>query len=427
MNILVVGSGGREHAIVLKCQESDNVGQVYCAPGNGGTDKVATNVDIGVEQLPELLAFVKSSRIDLCIVGPEAPLVLGLSDLLRENGCKVVGPSAAAARIEGSKDFAKEFMTKYSIPTAKHQTFSGEQLEEALAYCEKQALPIVLKADGLAGGKGVVICEDIESTRATLSSMLSGDSFGKAGRRVVVEEFMEGEEASVFLVCDGKEYVVLSPAQDHKRVGENDTGPNTGGMGAYAPAPVMTSALMKEVDERISKPSIEGMQKEGHPFNGFLYIGLMITSTGPKVVEYNCRLGDPETQVVLPLIESDFLDLMNRVADGRVKGYDLDLSSDYAACVVLASGGYPASYEKGHEIKGLDKEFNSDTLVYQAGTKRNEDGSYSTSGGRVLAVTGRGGELSEAIDKAYAGIERIGFKDSFYRGDIGQKGLKRLE
>ncbi len=427
MKILVVGSGGREHALLLKCKESPLAEKLFCAPGNGGTAEIARNVDIQATDLAGLADFTDTEGIDLVIIGPEAPLVLGLADRLRKGGCKVVGPSAAAARLEGSKDFAKEFMTRHNIPTASFRSFTGNQIDEALDYCRGVKTPTVLKADGLAGGKGVIICESNEHAVQTMEAMLSGDAFGSAGRRVVVEEFMEGEEASVFAVSDGKDYVLLSTAQDHKRVGEGDIGPNTGGMGAYAPAPIMTSQLLEEVRQKVVEPSINGMAREGHPFNGFLYIGLMITQDGPKVVEYNCRMGDPETQVVMPLIKSDFVSLMSCVAEGGVADYPLELSKDFMACVVLASGGYPSAYETGYLINGLEAASNHGTLVFHAGTKRQNDGSYITTGGRVLAVSGRAGILSEAIKQAYVGIEEINFEKSFFRKDIGQKGLRRIE
>jgi len=427
MKILVIGSGGREHAIVLKCHESDPAHEIFCAPGNGGTSDIATNLSIAADDIERLLQYAIDNQVELVIVGPEAPLVLGIVDAFEKSGLNIVGPSAAAAQLEGSKDFAKAFMLRHSIPTAAYQSFTGEQLDEAITYSDSMKLPVVLKADGLAGGKGGVICETHEQAKETLGDMLKGEVFGSAGRRVVIEEFMEGEEVSVFAVTDGDDFVLLSPAQDHKRVGEGDTGPNTGGMGAYAPAPIFDHELEELVLKEIVVPTIQGMKNDGSPYKGFLYVGLMITSEGPKVVEYNCRMGDPETQVVLPLLKSDFVKLMMAVATGTVSTSEIALSSDYAACVVLASSGYPDNYEKGLEISGLEKNGEDDMLVFHAGTKKDEKGRYLTNGGRVLAATGRGQDLPSAIERAYTCIQNISFTGAFYRRDIGKKGLSRLE
>ncbi|MCH7976875.1 MAG: phosphoribosylamine--glycine ligase, partial [Bacteroidetes bacterium] len=335
----------------------------------------------------------------------------------------VGGPSAAAARLEGSKALAKAFMARHGVPTAASRTFGLDEVKEAHAYVAEQPLPVVLKADGLAAGKGVIIAETREAAVEGLMSLFDG-AFGKTGARVVVEEFMRGEEASVFALTDGRGYALLAPAQDHKRIGEGDTGPNTGGMGAYAPAPLVTPEVMTEVEERIIQPVLKGMAEEGHPYRGILYVGLMITAEGPKVVEFNCRFGDPETQVVLPLLESDLLELFEALVEGRIGEADVRIRDGAAACVVLASAGYPGSYEKGKEITGLEAA-SEHAIVFHAGTKH-EDGRILTNGGRVLGVTGLGADLQEALDNAYAGVAAIRFDGKTLRRDIGQKGLARL-
>lgn len=426
MRILVVGSGGREHALVWALSRSEGKHEIQCAPGNPGTESLGANVPIAADDVDGLLRHAVATQVDLCIVGPEVPLVLGLADKLSAAGIGVVGPSAAAARLEGSKAFSKAFMERHQIPTAAYQTFPTDRYEDAKAYLTQVGAPIVIKASGLAAGKGAVVCLTRAEADATLESMMKHNAFGDAASEVVIEEFMEGEEASVFALCDGRDYVLLSHAQDHKRIGEGDSGPNTGGMGAYAPAPVLTDDLLQRACSAIIEPTLRGMASEGAPYTGILYVGLMLTAAGPKVVEYNCRLGDPETQPVLMLLESDAVELMAAAAEGNLADCDLRISSDSAACVVLASAGYPGSYEKGMAISGVD-EANAipGVVVFQAGTRKSGD-TLETSGGRVMAVTSRGADLKTALDRCYEAVGLIEFEGMQYRRDIGQKGLARL-
>jgi phosphoribosylamine--glycine ligase len=424
MHVLVIGGGGREHALCHALAQSPRRPTLSCAPGNAGTASLATNVPIAADDLDGLLAFAREHAVGLTIVGPEAPLVAGLVDRFEEAGLAVVGPTAAAARLEGSKSFANDFMARYGIPTAASRTFTAQTYDAAVAHVEGGAFPVVLKADGLAAGKGVHICADAEAARTALREVLLDAAHGEAGAAVVVEEFMEGEEASVFALTDGADYVLLCPAQDHKRIGEGDTGPNTGGMGAYAPAAVVTSSVMSAVEERIVRPVLEGMADEGTPYRGVLYCGLMLTGEGPKVVEFNCRFGDPEAQVVLPLLASDPLELFEALAAGRLGEADVTVADGAAACVVLASEGYPGPYEKGRPIRGLN-EVPEGVLVFHAGTAV-RDGETVTAGGRVLGVTGFGDDLQAALDAAYAGVEALHFDGAQFRRDIGRKGLDRL-
>jgi phosphoribosylamine---glycine ligase len=428
MNVLVVGSGGREHALAWKIAQSRNLQKLYCIPGNPGIAAVAECVPIKPADLQAIRAFVVEKKIDLTVVGPEQPLADGLVDLFEESGLTVFGPTRRAAELEWSKAFAKEFMQRHRIPTAGYKTFGARQKSAAREYLESVPLPVVLKADGLAAGKGVVICETRDAAFSALDAMVSEKAFGAAGEIVVVEEFLRGVEASVFAVCDGKDFVTLAPAQDHKRVFDNDQGKNTGGMGAYAPAPMVTQDVLRLVEKTVIRPTLAGMAAEGRPYNGCLYVGLMLTDDGPKVVEYNCRFGDPETQVVLPLYDGDLLELLFAAARGEITGLHLDAgrsSSGTAVCIVLASGGYPDAYTSGKVITGIpEAESLQGVVVFHAGT-RQESGALLTAGGRVLGVTAvnRESDLRQTIDRAYAAAARVTFDGVHYRRDIGAKGL----
>ena len=427
MRILVIGGGGREHAFTWALARSPQQPDLFIAPGNAGTASLGRNVALKPNDIEGLLAFARQERNDLTVVGPEVPLVEGVADAFEAAGVPVVGPSAAAARIEGSKAFAKAFMARHGVPSAAHRTFAADQYAEATAYLEAQGAPIVVKASGLAAGKGAIVCMTLDEAREALDRVMKTQAFGEAGDEVVIEAFMEGEEASVFALTDGDDYLLLAPAQDHKRIGEGDTGPNTGGMGAYAPTPVVTEDLMSRVCREIIEPTLEGMAQEGYPYRGILYAGVMITSDGPKVVEFNCRMGDPEAQIVLPLLDSDLADVFRLLAQGRLRDVTLQTRPGAAACVVMASGGYPGSYEKGFPITGLDVAGAlSGVVVFHAGTRQGEAGQIVTSGGRVLGVTAVGDDLAAALDRAYEAADLIHFEGAQYRRDIGQKGLARL-
>ncbi|WP_412068294.1 phosphoribosylamine--glycine ligase [Rubrivirga sp. IMCC43871] len=424
MTVLVVGGGGREHALVAALARSPRRPRLLCAPGNPGTAAHAENVAVAADDLDGLLALVAEASVDLVVVGPEIPLVAGLADRLIEADVPVVGPSRAAARLEGSKAFAKSAMERWGVPTAASRTFGLGALDEARAYVENHPLPVVLKADGLAAGKGVVVAETRADALGALAEMLEGGAFGTAGATVLVEAFLTGEEASLFVLTDGTDYVLLPAAQDHKRIGEGDTGPNTGGMGAYAPAPVVTDAVRRRVEAEVVRPVLDGMRAEGNPYRGILYVGLMIDDGAPSVVEFNCRFGDPEAQVLLPLLASDPLDLFEALATDRLAEAAVEVDGRAAACVVLASAGYPAGYESGKTITGLDRAAEHAT-VYHAGTARSPEGNVVTAGGRVLGITGIGDTLQAALDTAYAGADEIAFDGKTLRRDIGQKGLAR--
>ena len=426
MTILVVGGGGREHALVHALARSPRAPHLLCAPGNVGTADWAENVAVASDDVDGLVSLAQDRGVDLVVVGPEVPLVLGLADRLGEAGVHVVGPSKAAAQLEGSKAFAKDVMARCGVPTAASRTFGLGSVDEARAYVEAQPLPVVLKADGLAAGKGVVVAETREVAREALADMMEDGAFGSAGSTVVVEDFLEGEEASVFVLTDGTDYVVLPAAQDHKRIGEGDTGPNTGGMGAYAPAPVVTPEVLARVEADIIRPVLDGMRASGMPYRGVLYVGLMIGPDGPKVVEFNCRFGDPEAQVLLPLLASDPVDLFEALAEGRLGEVDVKIRDGAAACVVLASAGYPGDYDKGAMIRGLGSA-RADALVFHAGTARSPEGNVVTAGGRVLGVTGLGQTLQSALDAAYEAADAIAFEGKTLRRDIGQKGLRRAD
>lgn len=427
MRILVIGSGGREHALAWYLSGSAEQGEIFVAPGNAGTAGLATNVDLTPTDLDGLLGFAEEKDVDLTIVGPEWPLVQGIVDRFEKHGRAVVGPSAAAARLEGSKAFAKAFMLRHGIPTAAHRTFEVDDIAAAMAYVEEEGAPIVVKASGLAAGKGAIVCETVGEARSAIDTILRDRAFGAAGETVVIESFMNGEEVSVFALTDGRSYRILAPAQDHKRIGEGDTGPNTGGMGAYAPAPLMSGELLEQVRTTIIEPTLKGMAQDGNAYRGVLYCGLMITADGPKVVEYNCRFGDPEAQVLLPLLENDPIELFEAMARRRLESVDLRLRSGAAACVVLASAGYPGSYDKGMAIEGLDVAGQLDgVIVFHAGTRLGDDGQFVTDGGRVLGVTATGSDLQHALDRAYAAVDRISFEGVQFRRDIGRKGLARI-
>jgi phosphoribosylamine--glycine ligase len=425
MKILVLGGGGREHAIALKLSQATPSPELLFAPGNPGMAALGACHPIAADDIPAVLDLARREAVDLTVVGPEIPLVKGVVDAFQAAGLSIFGPTAAAARLEGSKAFSKDFMARYGIPTAAYQTFTA--LEPARAFLVKTGAPVVVKASGLAAGKGAVVCLTMDEAHAALDSMLGPEAvFGAAGAEVVIEEFMDGEEASVFAVCDGERYVLLPAAQDHKRAYDDDLGPNTGGMGAYAPAPLMTPALLDQVCREVVEPTLAGMRAEGCPYAGVLYVGVMVTAQGPKVVEFNCRLGDPETQCVLPLYDGDLADLFLKAATGRITASASPAPKGSAAVVVLASGGYPGSYRNGFPILGTtEAEAVPGVQVLHAGTKlKQPDEVLVTAGGRVLGVTGRGATLKEALESAYAGVAEIRFEGMHYRKDIGKKGLR---
>ena len=419
MNILVIGSGGREHALYWKLSESPQTEQIYAIPGNTG---MGASTEIALDDHAAILRFVKEHEIGLVVVGPEVPLMNGLVDELEAAGIRTFGPRANAAEIEGSKSFAKDLMKKYGIPTARYEVFTAA--EPARAYIRQEGAPIVVKADGLAAGKGVIVAMTEQEALDAVDAIMEDHSFGDAGARVVIEEFMEGEEASLLTFTDGTTIRPMISAQDHKRAYDGDRGPNTGGMGTYAPAPVMTPEMTERAVEEILKPTIAAMAKEGRVYRGCLYLGLMVTADGPKVVEFNARFGDPETQVVLPLLDSDLVAIMCACADGTLADVPIRWKDGAAVCVVLASGGYPGHYDKGQEIHGLADAEAMGALVFHAGTAM-KDGKLVTNGGRVLGVVGRGTDISSAVDSAYAAATKISFKDAYYRKDIAHRALER--
>ena len=424
MNVLVVGSGGREHALTWKIAQSPLVENVYCAPGNPGMAREAACVDIGVKDFDKLLAFAKDHGVDLTLVGPEDPLASGIVDRFTEAGLKAFGPSAAAAQLEASKGFAKGLMRRYGIPTAEYAEFTDPHA--AIAYVQEKGAPIVIKADGLAAGKGVTVADDIETAVNAIRAAMIDKAFGDAGSKVIVEERLVGEEASILAFTDGSTVLPMASSQDHKPVFDDDRGPNTGGMGAYSPAPVVTPELFKEIDETIMRPCVEGMAKEGAPYSGILYAGLIITETGPKVIEFNCRFGDPEIQVVLPRMKSDMAPLLIACCDGTLEGMEIEWDEGACVTVVMASGGYPKSYEKGKPITGIEEaESEEGVIVFHAGTKLSGAG-LLTNGGRVLNVTATGPDIPATIEKAYRAVAKIRFDKAHYRKDIGRKALTRL-
>lgn len=421
-NVLLIGSGGREHALARAISESSQLTKLYIAPGNPGTAQSGENVSLDVSDLDAVWDFIQKKNIDVTVVGPEQPLVDGMANFLEAKGHAVFGPKLQAAMLEGSKEFAKEFMERHNIPTAAYRVFDQEHFDEAAEYIKEQGqYPVVLKADGLAGGKGVFIPETEAEAHEVLEELKNSDSLKKAASRLVIEEFMVGEEASVFAISDGTSWKVIGNAQDHKRIGEGDTGLNTGGMGAYSPAPVVTEEILKRVENEIIEPTIAGMKEEGNPYSGILYCGLMITKEGPKVVEYNCRFGDPECQVILPRMQSDLLEIIIATTSGELGKTDIQFDDEVRCCVVLASGGYPESYDKGKEITGLDEVENA--IVFHAGTKE-KDGKLYTNGGRVLNIVGSGTDLETAIKNTYEEVKKVHFDKAYYRSDIGAKGLK---
>lgn len=422
MNILVIGGGGREHALVSKLQESTRVKKIYCAPGNPGIAEIAECVGIDVEDNVALVNFAQTHKIDLTVVGPEMYLVNGVVDAFNAEGLKIFGPSQSAARIEGSKAFSKYLMEKYEIPTAGFAVFTDAK--EAKAYINKQGAPVVVKADGLAAGKGVVVAMTVSEALAAVDMIMCDNVFGSAGSQVVIEEFLVGEEASILAFTDGKTIIPMVAAQDHKRVYDNDQGPNTGGMGAYAPAPVVTTALSQQVMKEILQPTVDAMANEGCPYCGCLYAGLIMTTDGPKVIEFNARFGDPETQVVLPLLDSDLVTIMEACIAGTLADVSIKWKEAAAVCIVMASGGYPGKYDNGHVIAGLQEAEKQGAHVFHAGTATH-DGHFVTNGGRVLGVTAIAADIKQAVDKAYQAIKPIKFTGMHYRNDIAHRAIKR--
>ena len=427
MKVLVVGSGGREHSIVWKISQSSQLEKLFCAPGNAGTSRLANNIPISGDDIGGLLDFVRSKGIGLTVVGPEAPLVNGIVDRFEENGLAVAGPSQAAAILEGSKAFAKDFMKRHSIPTATYQTFDQMGRAEAALRGNQFNFPVVLKADGLAAGKGVFVCADLEESLAALDAIMGERRFGASGDQLVIEEFLEGEEASFMVFSDGVRVLPMVPSQDHKAIYEGDRGPNTGGMGAYSIDEILSDELRQQILDEVIHPTIRGMSEEGRLYRGILYAGIMLTRDGPKVLEFNVRLGDPETQVVLPRLKSDLLPVLSGIAQGNLKDVDLEWSADAAVCVVVASKGYPGSYDKGQEISGLEMAGEeASTLTFHAGTELKGE-RVVTSGGRVLGVTSLAPTVRAAIIGAYEAVNKIHFDGMYCRRDIASKGIDKSE
>ncbi len=425
MNILVIGGGGREHALAWKLHQSPKAEKLYAIPGNPGMAAIAECVsEISIGDNAALVNFALEKKIGLVVVGPEVPLTNGVVDAMSRAGIKAFGPTKLAAEIEGSKAFCKDLMKKYGIPTAKYQVFT--EAGAAREYIKKEGAPIVIKADGLAAGKGVIVAETEAQALAAVDEIMCDKAFGSAGSRVVIEECLVGEEASLLTFTDGETIVPMVSSQDHKRAYDGDKGPNTGGMGTYAPAPVATPEIVAQAQREILDPVIAAMRQEGRTYKGCLYAGLMITAEGPKVIEFNARFGDPETQVVLPLLESDLVDIMIACVDGTLKDLDIQWSQGAAVCVVMAAGGYPKSYAKGDAITGLEAAADRGAVVFHAGTAQKE-GRIVTNGGRVLGVVAKGGNIRSAVDKAYAGVREIHFSGAEYRKDIAHRALERLE
>ena len=422
MRILVIGSGGREHALVWKIAQSKLADKVFCAPGNGGISDQAECVDIKADDITQLCDFARKEKIDLTVVGPEGPLAGGIVDVFIKNKLRVFGPQKKAAQLEASKVFSKELMAKYKVPTAAFAIFDDPGA--ANAYIEKKGAPCVVKADGLAAGKGVVVAQTVDEARRAVKAMMQDKIFGAAGGKVIIEECLRGQEASILVFTDSKSILPLASSQDHKRVFDNDSGPNTGGMGAYSPAPVVTEGLFKEILDTVIYRTIDGLAKEGIPYQGVLYAGIMLTEQGPKTLEFNVRFGDPETQAILPRMRSDIVEVMLATAEGKLSRYKtLSWDPQTCVCVVIASGGYPGDYAKGNQIKGLAEAGRmQDVVVFHAGTKK-QDGAYVTNGGRVLGVTGLGATVAESIARTYQAVDKIKFEGIHYRRDIGRRAL----
>ena len=423
-NVLLIGSGGREHALAYKISQSKSLNKLYIASGNPGTKKLGENVSLNIEDFDAVVSFCNEKNINLVVIGPEKPLVDGLADILRENNINVFGPNKDAAAIEGYKSFAKNLMKKYNVPTAGYSEFTSSQISDAEEFLRKSNYPVVIKADGLAAGKGVIICNNLDEGLKTINEMFVKKVFGAAGEKIIIEEFLFGEEASIFAITDGDKFVCLPSSQDHKRIGDNDTGKNTGGMGAYSPAPLVTKELQDRIENEIISPTLKAMSKEKKKFNGCLYCGLMINEGIPKVVEFNCRFGDPETQAVLPLLEGDFLELLYSAAIGNLNKDSVHYSGGSSVCVVAASKGYPEKYEKGFEISGLDN-VNDNIIVFHAGTKE-ENGKILTNGGRVLGITSliKKNDLKSAKEKSYEALDKINYEGIYFRKDISDKAFK---
>ena len=420
MRVLVIGGGGREHALAWKITQSPKVTQVFCAPGNAGTAVIAKNVSIPADQIDQLLQFAQENEIGLTVVGPEQPLVMGIVDRFQEKGLRIFGPSACAAELERSKAFSKNIMKKYGLPTAEYETFTSH--EKARRYIDKETGPIVVKASGLAAGKGVILCRNAEEGRHAVDTIMKDKLFGSAGDEVVIEEFLQGQEVSVLAFTDGNTVLLMDSAQDHKAALDGDQGPNTGGMGAYSPAPVFTDIMRQKVRDKIMFPLVRAMKAEGRPYQGILYAGLMLTKHGPKTLEFNARFGDPETQPLLVRMESDIVPLFEACIDGTLEQCDLKWKPETSVCVVMAAKGYPGSYEKGKEISGLDEAGAlPDVVVFHAGTK-GESGKVLTNGGRVLGITATGPDTPSAIAKAYEAVSKIKWDGIHYRKDIGARG-----
>jgi phosphoribosylamine--glycine ligase len=422
MKVLVIGSGGREHTLIWKINQSPKVSQIYCAPGNAGISQLAQCINIDADNIEKLADFAQKEKIDLTLVGPELPLSKGIVNEFNKKNLRIFGPSQEATEIESSKVFSKHLMKKYNIPTANYEVFKNS--EKALDYIIQQTFPLVIKADGLAAGKGVFIINNLEQAKDALDILMEEKKFGEAGRQVVIEEFLDGEEISILAFCDSKTIIPMISSQDHKRIFDNDQGSNTGGMGAYSPVPFYTTEIKEKVCREILKPTVKGLQNEGREYKGVLYAGLILTKKGPKVLEFNARFGDPETQVVLPGLKTDLVDILNAVIEETLHKINIEWEDNAAVCVVVASGGYPGKYQKGKPISGLERlKKMKNIIAFHAGTKF-QDGKIVTSGGRVLGITAWGDTISKAKEKVYESVEKIYFKDMYYRKDIASKTIK---